>query len=121
MRGCKGRRPKVPRGTLDAMLHKACTGCPWRDLSSPPGNLAGVWQCLGEDGLLGAAHGRTDRHAGGVAPGWRSDAAAPGSSRAGGPPAHAEQRSAKPQAACRAGRRLGAGPGNRQDALRALP
>ncbi|MYX07751.1 recombinase family protein [Streptomyces sp. SID8375] len=40
----KGRRLRDPRGTLDAMLYKARTGCPWSGLSAPAGNLASVWQ-----------------------------------------------------------------------------
>ncbi|REK91269.1 hypothetical protein DY245_05285 [Streptomyces inhibens] len=40
----KGRRLRDPRGTLDAMLYKARTGCPWSGLSAPAGNPAGVWQ-----------------------------------------------------------------------------
>ncbi|MFK0252289.1 recombinase family protein [Streptomyces sp. NPDC090445] len=40
----KGRRQKDSRGTLDAMLRKASTGCAWNDLPFPRGSLPSVWK-----------------------------------------------------------------------------
>lgn len=45
----RGRRPKDPRGLLDAMLQKARTGCPWQELSY--GNVSSIWQRWTKNGL----------------------------------------------------------------------